>query len=172
MSNYHRLYISGAMYFFTVVTYNRNPLLLTGTSLSRLRSAFKYTMEKHPFEIVGIVILPDHLHCIWQLPNGDSDFSLRWQTIKRYYSIAQPINPNHRGEKNIWQRRFWEHMIKNDEDLNKHLDYIYYNPVKHGYVNAPCEWAFSSFKRDVGRGLYDINWGNIQFPNNNNLYVE
>src|ERR1700689_4508683 len=110
MSNYHRIYIGGGTYFFTLVTHERKPLLCAEQALTRLRSAFRYAMEKHPFSIEGIVILPDHLHCIWKLPEYDADFSKRWSLIKRHFSIGMDGHSNHRREKNIWQRRFWEHL--------------------------------------------------------------
>src|SRR5688572_27048825 len=144
MSNYRRAYIPGGTYFFTVVTYQRKPLLNNEKSIQRLRAAFKYTKQKYPFNLNGIVVLPDHLHCIWQLPEGDKDFSKRWCTFKYYFSRGVAGNINNRREKNIWQRRFWEHVIRDDRDLQRCFDYMYYNPVKHGYVQRPFDWGFSS----------------------------
>jgi len=164
MSNYRRAYFSGGRYFFTLVTHERKPLLCTDQAISRLRSAFRYAMKKHPYRIEGIVVLPDHLHCIWQLPENDSDFSKRWNMIKRYFSIGMNGDLNHRREKNIWQRRFWEHLIRSEEEFQRCLDYIYYNPVKHGYVNGPWDWCYSSFRRDVEQGRYDARWGSHEEP--------
>ena len=164
MSHYRRAYIPGGTYFFTLVTYHGKPILCTNESLPRLRKAFQYTKKKYPFHIIGIVIMPDHLHCIWQLPENDSNYSIRWAMIKRYFSTGQAADINLRREKNIWQKRYWEHVIRNEDDLYKHLDYIYYNPVKHGYVNQPYAWPHSSFKRDVIRGFYTLDWGSKEQP--------
>jgi putative transposase len=164
MSEYRRAYQPGGFYFFTVVTHQRKPILCTEQSIARLRESFRYTMQKYPFEITAIVILPDHLHCIWQLPENDSDFSKRWNMIKRHFSMGISSNTNHRREKNIWQRRFWEHLIQDEKDLHRHLHYIYYNPVKHGYVSSAFEWPHSSFKKDVEHGLYDKSWGSGEEP--------
>jgi len=159
MSNYHRLYSKGGIYFFTLVTSERKPLLCEAKALSRLKTAFHYSIKKYPFRIRGLVILPDHIHCIWQLPKDDHDFSIRWNMIKRYFSIGMNGDTNHRREKNIWQRRFWEHLIRDEEDFQRCLDYIHYNPVKHGYVNRPCDWTFSTFKNNVKKGFYEMDWG-------------
>jgi len=116
----------------------------------------------------AIVLLPDHLHCIWTLPDGDTNYSMRWGLIKKEFTKqarnmvgeAHPTQSRQRHrEAMIWQRRFWEHQIRNDEDWRRHMDYIHYNPVKHGYVNAPKDRKLSSFHRHVKSGLYDENWG-------------
>jgi len=107
----------------------------------------------------AIVVLPDHLHCLWRLPEGDSDFSERWRQIKRVVSIGVAAKTNDRGEKTLWQRRFWEHLIRDEADWRKHMDYIHYNPVKHGYTASPGEWAYSSFAKAVERGWYTLDWG-------------
>ena len=159
MSEYHRLFVKGGTYFFTVVTYNRQPLLCEQPALIRLKAAFRYVMDKHPYRIDGLVILPDHLHCIWRLPEDDGNFSIRWNMLKRYFSISMDGPTNKRREKTIWQRRFWEHLIRDEDDLHRCLDYIHYNPVKHGYVERPYDWDSSTFKQHVKRGFYDMNWG-------------
>ncbi len=158
MSDYRRFYVKGGVYFFTLVTYGRRSILCEEKALIRLKAAFRYAMKKHPFRIRGLVILPEHLHCIWELPEDDNDFSLRWNMIKRYFSIDMEGSINHRREKNIWQRRFWEHLIRDDEDLRRCLDYIHYNPVKHGYVLKPCDWVYSTFKDHVKKGFYEMDW--------------
>lgn len=165
MSNYHRLYANGGTYFFTLVTHERRPILCEEKSLIRLKAAFRYAMKKYPFHINGLVILPDHIHCIWELPAHDNDFSVRWNMIKRYFSIGMKGNVNHRREKNIWQRRFWERLIRDEEELQRCLDYIHYNPVKHGYVDRPCDWVHSTFKHKVKKGFYEMNWGSSAEPN-------
>jgi len=166
MSYYRRLYQQGGIYFFTLVTSGRQPILAEQNTLIRLKQAFRYTMKKHPYEIKGLVILPDHLHCIWQLPENDHDFSKRWNMIKWYFSIGLKSSINQRREKNIWQKRFWEHLIRDEQDLHRCLDYMHYNPVKHGYVNKPNDWSCSSFKRFVRSGYYDSNWGCDAEPGN------
>ena len=165
MSNYRRLYIDGGTYFFTLVTHNRKPLLCLDNSLLRLKSAFQYTNKKHPFTLKGLVILPDHLHCILELPQGDHEFSIRWTMIKRFFSIAANSDVNARREKQIWQKRYWKHWIRDEADYERCLNYIYYNPVKHGYAESPIDWSHGTFRRDVRQGLYDSNWGSNTMPN-------
>ena len=154
---YRRFYQPGARYFFTVVTANRKPLLIE--NIEKLRAAFKTCKERHPFEIEAMVVLPDHLHTIWRLPEGDADFSKRWMVIKRNFSSGLPqevtsASKIKKREKGIWQRRFWEHCIRNEGDWRRHIDYIHYNPVKHGYVDTPQEWEYSSFRLAVDKGWY------------------
>ena len=171
---YRRLRIDGATYFFTVVTHERKPILTVDANLNLLREAFREVMKKRPFTIDAIVILPDHLHCIWTMPKDNSDFSTRWRLIKTYFSRrcdsqfrSEPsLSRTKKSEQAIWQRRYWEHYIRNQEDYNRHIDYIHYNPVKHGYVRAPKDWAASSFHKFAKEGRTDINWGasiDIQF---------
>lgn len=159
MSNYRRVFQPGGCYFFTVVTHERHPWLTETANIERLRQAFRQTKIARPFEMDAVVILPDHLHCLWSLPDGDSNYSERWRQIKRFVSIAIPMETNQRGEKCLWQRRYWEHLIRDEEDWRRHMDYIHYNPVKHGYVTAPADWPYSSFTRAVERGWYEPTWG-------------
>ena len=166
MSEYRRAYQEGGCYFFTVVTYERQRILDRRENIERLKKAFRHVMEQYPFVMDSVVILPDHLHCIWLLPGGDSDFSSRWRLIKRYFSIGIGAPIDHRGEKTVWQRRFWEHLIRNEDDWRKHVDYIHYNPVKHGYVLRPADWPHSSFQRAVDRGWYSVDWGEKKEPGN------
>jgi len=174
---YRRAKIKGGTYFFTVVTYKRIKIFTHPENIALLRAVFKEVMQKHPFKIDAFVLLPDHLHCIWTLPQLDSDFSTRWRLIKSYFSQgfdqgkvgwvevrnptkeAYPSSRQKKKEKPIWQRRFWEHLIRNQEDLNRHIEYIHYNPVKHGLTRAPVDWDYSSFKRYVDKGIYDFKWG-------------
>lgn len=143
MSNYRRVYVPGGCYFFTVVAWHRKPLFVKHIDL--WREAFRKEKRKRPFRIDAIVILPDHLHCIWKLPSGDADYSTRWKQIKKVFSEHVPAKINHRGEKLVCQRRFWEHLLRDEEDWQSHMAYIYYNPVKHGYVERPLDWPHSSF---------------------------
>lgn len=164
MSNYHRLLIKGGTYFFTVVTYDRQPLLCEPHALVRLKTAFLDVMKKHPYHIEGMVVLPDHLHCIWQLPENDDNYSIRWNMIKRFFSMGVECSTNQRREKKVWQRRFWEHLIRDEKELHACLDYMHYNPVKHGYVKNPGDWNSSTFKHYVKKGHYDISWGAHEEP--------
>ncbi len=162
MSEYHRAYQPGGRYFFTVVTHGRQPVLTETPVLARLKEAFQRVKGSQPFDIEAIVVLPDHLHCLWRLPEGDGDFSSRWRLIKRHVSAGVPVGVNERGEKAVWQRRYWEHLIRDEEDWRRHMDYIHYNPVKHGYVTSPAEWPHSSFRRCVERGWYATDWGRAE----------
>ena len=159
MSEYRRMYQPGGCYFFTVVTKGRQPLLTQPESIARLKAAFSHVMASRPFEVQAAVILPDHLHVSWRLPECDVDFSLRWRLIKRYFSVGVQATVNKRREKGVWQRRYWEHLIRDERDWQRHMDYIHYNPVKHGYVSAPADWPHSSFRRAVKNGLYEPAWG-------------
>jgi putative transposase len=167
MSEYRRFYIPGALWFFTVNLAERkgNPLLLENIDL--LRSSFIKVNQSHPFKIIAIVVLPDHLHCILSLPENDGDFSTRWGLIKANFSrnIAKGERISNsrykRGERGIWQRRFWEHLIRDEKDLHAHIDYIHWNPVKHGLTTKAVDWKYSSFQRFVKEGFYSENWCNL-----------
>lgn len=167
MSNYRRSR-EGNTYFFTVVTYMRQPILCLEDSIKALEESILEVQQYKPFIIKAWVILPDHLHAIWELPDGDSDYSIRWALIKKGSSkrlkgrLNNTPEPNrsrirHR-EATVWQRRFWEHRIRDESDFAGHVDYIHYNPAKHGLVNSPKEWKLSSFQRYVDEGLYPSDW--------------
>lgn len=157
MSNYRSLYQENGCYFFTLVTHKRQAMFQGDATISLLRQAFRRTMQKRPFNLTAIVILPDHLHCIWQLPQGDADFSTRWKILKTLFTKAYKLsNSCHQP---IWQPRFWEHLIRDDRDMKNHLDYIHYNPVRHGLVKKPMDWQQSSFPHFVKAGLYPPDWG-------------
>lgn len=162
VSNYRRSDARGASFFFTVVTYHRRPVFDSDVSIAILRDSIRDEMQRRPFVIEAAVILPDHIHCLWQLPENDSDFSSRWREIKKDVTKRLGASKNARGEGNVWQRRFWEHQIRNERDWRMHMDYIHYNPVKHGYVNAPFQWRWSSFMRWVEKGAYELDWGTIE----------
>ncbi len=167
MPNYLRNFIKGGTFFFTVVTYMRYPIFEEDSAISLLTDCFNRVIKIYPFEVDAIAILPDHLHTIWTLPDGESDFSLRWKQIKssfsrgylgpRYQNLSESMY--HKGEKGIWQRRFWEHTIRDQTDFNRHCDYIHYNPVKHGLTESPLQWKYSSFEKFVQKGLYPNDWG-------------
>jgi len=169
MSWYRRRRQAGGLYCFTVVTYDRRRFLTGPDARDYLKAAIQRTRADHPFESVAVVLLPDHLHCIWQLPPHNSGFSMRWRLIKtrftRRWLQGKPRTtaPNQsrrkHGERTVWQRRFWEHLIRDEADFKRHLDYIHYNPVKHGYVNRAGEWAYSTFAKFVALGEYEGDWG-------------
>jgi len=161
---YRRANIQGACYFFTVALANRESSLLV-EQIENLRQAFRLVKQRHPFEIVAMVVMPEHLHAIWQLPPGDADFALRWSLIKSGFSRAIPkheyIRPSRAGkrERGLWQRRYWEHLIRDDNDLARHVDYIHYNPVKHGLVQRAIDWPHSSIHRYVRLEWLNNDWG-------------
>jgi putative transposase len=169
MSNYRRLTTAGGTYFFTQVTYQRQPWLCAEIARKTLRLAIDKVRQTYPFSIDAFVLLPNHLHCIWTLPPEDSDYATRWRLIKTFVTkhCANELEINveitasrqRRKERNLWQRRFWEHLIRNEEDFSRHCDYIHYNPVKHGLCRLPCEWQFSSVHRFVAQGIYPEDWG-------------
>ena len=169
MSNYRRANTNGGTYFFTVVTYRRQGFLCNNNVREALRDGIRYVQTTHPFIIDGWVLLPDHLHCIWTLPPNDANFGLRWAMIKRYVTkqCAADLQRNDwmsaskrkRNESTLWQRRFWEHQIRDDRDYEKHMDYLHYNPVKHGLVKNVKDWRHSTFHRYHRNGVYDENWG-------------
>jgi putative transposase len=142
-----------------------------------LREIIHDVRSIHPFSVEAFVLLPEHLHCIWRLPEGDSDYSLRWALIKKGFTrkvkewLEIPVSTASQRKRNegaIWQRRFWEHMIRDGDDFVRHVEYIHYNPVKHGLVSAPKDWPHSTFSRYVEKGLYSADWGAlpIEFPDN------
>jgi len=163
MTDYRRYRLNGGTYFFTVNLADRNRALLT-ERIDTLRESFRVVKEAHPFEIDAIVIMPEHLHTIWTLPDGDDDFSQRWRQIKSAFSREitkeERISKSRlrKQERGIWQRRFWEHAIRDEEDFSRHADYIHFNPVKHGYVQKVSDWPHSSFHRYVCLGILPEDW--------------
>ena len=153
--SYRRLYVPGSTYFFTVVTYDRQPLFNDPANVQLLREAFRRVKRHHPFTVEAIVVLPDHIHALWTLPEGDVDFSTRWRLIKAHVSRRCAKSYQHspsasrlqKGEKTVWQRRFWEHLIRDQRDFDNHVAYIHNNPVKHGLVSTPADWPHSSFHK-------------------------
>ena len=165
---YRRTAAAGASYFFTVVTHLRRPLFADGEAIGMLHAGVESVQARWPFTIEAQVILPDHLHAIWTLPDGDADYPTRWRLIKEAFTrsyiqyIRRPPHDNGRrarGEQAVWQRRYWEHLIRDDRDFSAHVEYIHFNPVRHGFVTAPRDWAHSTFHEWVGKGLYDAAWG-------------
>ncbi|NOT85808.1 MAG: transposase [Methylococcaceae bacterium] len=166
MTEYRRYRVAGGTYFFTVNLAERNRKLLT-EHVDVLKAAVRTVMKAHPFEIDAMVILPDHLHAIWTLPENDDDFSLRWRQIKSEFSRVMEKDERisksrtQKQERGIWQRRFWEHAIRDEKDFERHADYIHYNPVKHGYVHRALNWQHSSFHRYVRLGILPSNWAGV-----------
>jgi REP-associated tyrosine transposase len=164
MTDYRRAHIPGATWFFTVNLARRKRNNLLVEKIVDLRAAFQQIRVRHPFHIDAVVILPEHLHCIWTLPPGDANFAARWGLIKGSFSRGveknERISPSRakRSERGIWQRRFWEHLIRDGEDFNRHVDYIHWNPVKHGWVKRVADWPYSSFHDYLRRGIYPENW--------------
>lgn len=168
MSRYRRSR-DGATFFFTVVTHERRKILCTKLGRASLRVAFNETRSSHPFEVIAVVLLPDHLHTVWQLPHGDFDYSLRWRHIKARFTRAWlkvgasvgdvSASRESKGEHGIWQRRFFEHTVRDERDLRRCVDYVHVNPLKHGLVNRVADWQWSSFHRYVRLGEYSPEWG-------------
>jgi putative transposase len=163
MPNYRRAFVPGGCWFFTVNLLERRNTLLVDR-IDALRDSMERTRGRYPFIIDAVVILPDHIHAIWTLPPEDADFSLRWRLIKSRFAQALPKQEQlsgvrkARGERGIWQRRFWEHLIRDEADYARHVEYCYINPVKHGLVARVRDWAHSSFHRDVRAGIFPEDW--------------
>ncbi|MBW3567299.1 MAG: transposase [Proteobacteria bacterium] len=163
MAIYRRNRVHGGTFFFTVTLRNRSSCLLVD-HVALLREAFTHTRRTRPFAIDAIVILPEHIHAIWTLPDDDLDYSGRWRSIKSLFvrslkTAGAQVTSNPAREHDVWQRRFWEHTIRDANDMQRHVDYIHFNPVKHGYVSTPVEWRYSSIHRYVRDGLLPVDWG-------------
>jgi putative transposase len=164
MPNYRRQYF-GTAWFFTVVTSKRKPLFADKNARSCLLEAIEDCRTSYPFVIAGWVLLPAHLHYLWYIDNGDTDFSRRWGIIKAQFTKVFR-ECGHR-EPSFWQKRFWEHCIRDDRDYENHLNYIHFNPVKHGYVTSPQDWQWTSFHSFVEKGIYPLDWGaGVEIPAN------
>jgi putative transposase len=168
MPNYRRTFLAGGTFFFTLVTQRRRRLFARELARRCLREAFRAAQSQQPFQMPAIVLLPDHLHCIWTLPEDDDDYPSRWACIKRRFVDSWTAVDGgearisdarlRRHERGVWQKRFWEHRIRNQTDLVRHVNYIHYNPVKHGLVRCPHAWPHSSFLRWVRDGSYKADW--------------
>jgi len=153
-----------------VVTSARRKTFTEEAVVALLRQAFRVVQVRYPFYVEAAVILPDHFHMIWRLPENESDYPTRWRLIKSDFtrqwegSAEIPANRSRqlKGERSVWQRRYWEHLIRDDGDLQRHVEYIHYNPVKHGLVRAPIEWRYSSFHNYVRNGMYTSDWGRME----------
>ncbi len=162
MVRYRRNFVPGGTYFFTVTLADRTSSALVD-HVDALRTAFRVARRERPFTIDAVVILPDHLHAIWTLPQGDADFSGRWKRIKAHFThqlvvAGVPLAQQRNGEYALWQRRFWEHTIRNETDFERHVDCVHFNPVKHGLASRVQDWPHSSFHHYVKRGLLPADW--------------
>ena len=169
MPDFRRWYVPGGSYFFTLVTDRRAEILCLPTARTLLRAVVRQAQDRWPFRIDGWVLLPDHLHAIWTLPPGDSTYSVRWAWIKKEFTkgwlaaggVEQVVTAGRAadGRRGVWQPKFWEHTLKDERDFEEHLNYVHFNPVKHGHVRRPVDWAWSTFHRWVRAGVYDRLWG-------------
>jgi putative transposase len=167
--NYRRARVPGGTFFFTVVTEGRADYLCQDLARACLRRALQACRRRWPFSIDAIVLLPEHLHTIWTLPPGDTNFPTRWGWVKKEFTkswlattgVERPRSESRRRNRRrgVWQRRYWEHAIRDEQDFERHFDYIHYNPVKHGLAQSPSRWPYSSFRRWVEAGVYESEWG-------------
>jgi putative transposase len=163
VSDYRRNFVPGGSFFFTVNLADRHSQRLI-ESIDSLRRAFRHVRARHPFTLDAIVVMPEHLHAIWTLPVGDADYSTRWQLIKAVFSRGiEAVEQRSKSraakdERGIWQRRYWEHTLRDESDFARHCDYIHFNPVKHGYVRTAHEWPYSSLHRFVKLGICPLDW--------------
>lgn len=168
MSRYRRAH-AGATYFFTLVSFQRQPILCREDIRIALRAALRHVRGTRPFQIDAWVLMPDHLHCIWTLPDGDRDYSTRWGLIKRAVSRFSDQGRDFKGtishsrrkhrDGTIWQRRFYEHQIRDERDFERHMDYVHFNPVRHGLAASAAAWRYSTFHRYAASGFYPWDWG-------------
>ena len=162
MVNYRRATVPGASYFFTVTLRDRRSSILV-EQIAAFREALQTTRRARPFRIDAMAVLPDHIHAIWTLPPDDHDYSGRWRAIKACFirtvrECGVPPHRDPRGEYNVWQRRFWEHLIRDDTDFARHVDYIHFNPVRHGLVERPVDWPWTSLHRYIRQGIVPPDW--------------
>ena len=161
---YRRATVAGGTYFFTVNLAERRRTILVD-EVETLRMVIREVKQRHPFHIDAMIILPDHLHAVWTLPVGDHDFATRWMLIKAGFSrriaAGERRNPSRasKGERGIWQRRYWEHLVRDDGDYARHVDYVHFNPVKHGHVTRAADWPYSSIHRYIASGVITPDWG-------------
>ncbi len=169
MSEYRRCMVAGGTYFFTVVGFQRRWIFEDEQNVRLLGDSMRHVRKEAPFRTVAVVVLPDHLHCIWSLPRLDADYSTRWKQIKREFTVrflgagGEDLRVSDarrsRGERGVWQHRYWEHVVEDEKELEGLCDYIHYNPVKHGFAASPAEWRWSTFARFIASGQYDPDWG-------------
>jgi putative transposase len=164
MPDYRRAWHPGGTYFFTVNLLQRHDNDLLIRHIEALRESVRWVKSRHPFVIHAWVILPEHLHCVMELPPEDANFAMRWRLIKMGFSKSLPPKERRskvrqkRGERGIWQRRYWEHLIHDEADYRAHIDYVHFNPVKHGWASHVSDWPYSTFHRFVEQGIYPLDW--------------
>ena len=164
MPDYRRAWHPGGTYFFTINLLQRGGNDLLVRHIDELRAAIRVVRAAHPFTIHAWVVLPDHIHCVISLPEGDADFALRVRRIKGEFSKSLPLSEwrstvrQRRGERGVWQRRYWEHLIRDEADFAAHMDYVHINPVKHGLAAEVKDWPYSTFHRLVEQGMYPLDW--------------
>ena len=170
---YRRASVPGASYFFTLITYRRKPIFCDPRHVELWHGAVARLQRTRPFVVEAEVVMPDHLHVIWTLPDGDADYATRIRLVKTAFTkVLQPHIPDEtindsrarKGERHVWQRRYWEHVIRDERDFQAHLDYIHANPVQHGLVARPGDWPHSTFARWLERGAYEPWWGMPPLP--------
>mgnify|MGYP002626268412 CR=1 FL=1 len=171
MSDFRRNFVSGGTYFFTCVTYQRQPILTSDLARRCLRHSIEKVQRRFPFAAIATVLLPDHWHTVWQLPEADSRYPLRWRRIKEEFTrswlmeggreLEQTMSRKTHRHRGVWQKRYWEHTVRDERDLKKCVDYIHWNPRKHGLVSKVADWQWSSFHRFVAAGEYTATWGNV-----------
>lgn len=167
MVHYRRNRVPGGTYFFTVTLADRSATTLVD-QIDQLRAAIRGVREKHPFALIAMVVLPDHLHAVMRLPEGDDRYSMRWRLIKHDFTVrlrkeGAEFGKRGNGERCLWARRFWESTIHDPESLARRIDYLHFNPVKHGYVARVLDWPYSSFHTFVARGVLPMDWaGDMQ----------
>lgn len=169
MGDYRRNYVSGGTFFFTAVTHRRQKILASPLAHRCLREAIRHVRHDRPFDLIAIVLLPEHLHCVWTLPIGDHVFSMRWRLIKSRFTstylvsggreTTPTVEQRNQDGRGVWQPRFWEHTCRDEDDLKRCVDYIHWNPVKHGLVSRVRDYPWSSFQRFVLMGEYSEDWG-------------
>ena len=174
MPNWRRAKVPGGVYFFTVVTDGRRSIFACANARTRLGAVWRACRERWPFETLAVVLLPDHLHAIRSLPPGDDDYSRRWAWTKKEFTKAhlaaggtervRSAGRRRDGRRGVWQPKFWEHTVADEADFDRHMDYVHFNPVKHGLAASPGDWAASSFYRWVRAGVYPPGWGRRGVP--------
>lgn len=169
MADYRRWRVEGGTFFFTLVAQSCYPLFADPLARQLLGAKIRECQGEWPFEINAIVLLPEHIHAMWTLPPGDSNYSMRWGWIKKEFTrswlaaggVEQPVSAarRKRGDRGVWQYRFWEHSIRDEDDFDRHFDYTHFNPRKHGHVDRPSDWPYSSIHRWIRAGVYEADWG-------------
>jgi putative transposase len=169
MPDYRRWYVRGGTSFFTAVTFHRRPILTSELARRSLHEAIDKVRISFPVELVAVVVMPNHLHTIWTLPHEDARYPIRWKRIKEEFTrrylkaggeeIRPGLSRARHDERGVWQRRYWEHMVRDEEDLKRCVDYVHWNPKKHGRVTSVRDWPWSSFHRFVDAGEYSLDWG-------------